>query len=213
MSNHKIISIDDFKEYFALNRFPDKIINEIIENYSQNWRFYHTLNHIYDIINILKPIESKFENWNRVLWITLYHDFIYIPKNSNNEELSAQIAFEKMINFGHSEIDSQFVKSAILATKTHKEVENSDIELFLDADLSILGKKKDIYIEYQQNIRKEYSFFSDKEYNIGRVSILKYFLNMKNIYKTPHFREILETQAKENISNEIEFLIGMNSRF
>jgi len=49
------------------------------------------------------------------------------------------------------------VEQIIFDTKTHKPSNNTDVtKLFLDADLSILGMPKEVYIEYAQRIRKEY---------------------------------------------------------
>jgi len=193
----------DFKNYLNFYNFSDDLVNDVVLSYSQNWRYYHNINHIYNMINILSPIKSKFTNWTLILWSTLYHDYIYIPENSNNEERSANIACIKMEEYNYSFNDKEFVKSIILATKTHKIVDCDEIKLFLDADLSILGEPRELYESYKNNIRKEYSVFDDNQYKIGRLNILKYFLDMDFIYKTEYFRELFEKQAKNNINYEI----------
>ncbi|MBM9575794.1 hypothetical protein JWG45_01380 [Leptospira sp. 201903070] len=58
--------------------------------------------------------------------------------------------------------------SQILATKGHPTSEDLDTNIFLDADLSILGEEWDLYSGYCKNIRKEYSIYSDSDYKIGR---------------------------------------------
>ena len=59
-----------------------------------------------------------------------------------------------------------------METKKH-EGSSFDNALFLDADISILGSKLEVYKIYMQNIRKEYAIYSDKVYREGRKAVLK----------------------------------------
>ncbi|AOP33158.1 hypothetical protein A0128_04390 [Leptospira tipperaryensis] len=81
-----------------------------------------------------------------------------------------------------------------------------DTNLFLDADLSILGEEWDLYSGYCKNIRKEYSIYSDSDYRVGRGKVLKYFIDMDRIYKTDYFFERYEKRAKENLRTELKNL-------
>jgi predicted metal-dependent HD superfamily phosphohydrolase len=97
-------------------------------------------------------------------------------------------------------------KAQILATKTHLEDTTTDTNYFTDADLSILGQPSEVYIVYSQNVRREYSIYPDFIYNQGRKKVLKYFLAMDRIYKTPYFFDKFELQARENVSVELKML-------
>ena len=81
-----------------------------------------------------------------------------------------------------------------------------DTNIFLDADLAILGQSDENYKLYTKQIRQEYSFFSDADYKKGRVGVLKHFLAMERIYKTEYFFNKFEKQAKLNIENELKRL-------
>lgn len=59
-------------------------------------------------------------------------------------------------------------KAQILATKTHVKSTENDTNYFTDADLSVLGATWEIYTNYYQGVRKEYSIYPDIIYNPGR---------------------------------------------
>jgi len=55
--------------------------------YSQFWRKYHTLNHIYEFINVFESLNLKIEdslNFYLAIW---FHDVIYVPSRKDNEEV------------------------------------------------------------------------------------------------------------------------------
>ncbi|MDX2245424.1 MAG: hypothetical protein SF052_01505 [Bacteroidia bacterium] len=80
---------------------------------------------------------------------------------------------------------------------------DNDTNLFTDADLSILGQKREIYHAYSTNVRKEYAIYPDILYNPGRKKVLQHFLAMEQIFKTPHFQEKYEAQARANLEEEL----------
>lgn len=48
------------------------------------------------------------------------------------------------------------------------------------------------YDLYSKNIRKEYSFYSQADYNAGRKHVLESFLQMDKIYKSGYFLDNYE---------------------
>ena len=94
----------------------------------------------------------------------------------------------------------------IMATKDHASSEDDDTNYFTDADVSIFGSNRTGYIEYCQNIRKEYSFLPDMIYDPGRKMVLLHFLKMPAIFKTQYFYDKYEKTARENIEYELNTL-------
>jgi predicted metal-dependent HD superfamily phosphohydrolase len=91
------------------------------------------------------------------------------------------------------------VEQIIFDTKTHTVgSQNSVNELFLDADLSILGMPTDVYVEYAQRIRKEYMQYSLEDYCTGRAKVLRSLVGKENIFFTQLFRDKFEAQARSN---------------
>jgi predicted metal-dependent HD superfamily phosphohydrolase len=93
-----------------------------------------------------------------------------------------------------------------MATKNHDLSDDGDTNFFTDADMAILGSGNGEYHQYSTMIRKEYKFYPDFVYKPGRQKILQTFLQMAHIYKTGHFRNLYEEQARKNITNELHEL-------
>ena len=179
---------------------------EIELAYSHRKRHYHTLVHLENMLNELLDVKSRISNWQAVLFALYYHDVVYNALKSNNEELSADFAVERLKSIQVPDEQIQACYDLIIATKKHQLSDNSDTNYFTDADLSVLGKETPIYKAYSQNVRKEYSLFPDIIYNPGRKKVLKHFLEMDRIFKTDYFLQKYEKQAKENLSWEMASL-------
>jgi predicted metal-dependent HD superfamily phosphohydrolase len=176
---------------------------EIIENYEDNNRYYHTLSHLENILQQLLDVKSKINNWETILFTLFYHDIIYNASSHDNEEQSSLLAQKRMqqINVPNMIIENAVLQ--ILATKKHQFDGDSDTNYFTDADLTILGMEAQDYKKYYKNIRKEYAIYDNEIYNEGRKKVLQHFLNMKRIYKTEYFYSKYEQQANLNIKMEL----------
>lgn len=174
---------------------------EIHKNYSARSRYYHNLQHITSMIEELYKLESEIEDLDTLLFSIYYHDIIYKSTKSDNEYQSA-LLFEKRIaktSFLHLEK----CKTQIEATKEHKLSNDSDTNLLIDLDLSVLGKSPEEYIKYSENIRKEYNIYPDFMYKKGRKKVLEHFLNKDSIFKTEYFINRYEQQAINNLKTEL----------
>ena len=70
----------------------------------------------------------------------------------------------------------------------------------MDIDLAILGASSARFLQYEQQIRQEYSWVSIDTYTVKRAEILHHFACQKPIYKTPYFQQRLEKMAQANLS-------------
>jgi predicted metal-dependent HD superfamily phosphohydrolase len=188
------------------SQLADKLWNEVETKYSGKKRYYHTLEHLENLLKHLNAVKEQINDWNTILFTMYYHDIIYNPLKKNDEEKSAELAETRMRTIGAPQSMIEKCKNQILATKKHLVSPESDTNYFTDADLSILGRSWDIYKIYAQNVRKEYSVYPDFVYNPGRKKVLAHFLQMERIYKTDYFFEKFEKQAKQNLQQESEGL-------
>lgn len=190
------------KDYNLINQWW----SEVEENHSNKTRHYHTLAHLENLIIQLKEVKDKINNWETVLFTVFYHDIVYNPLKSNNEEQSANYAEQRMHQLSVPTERIAACKAQILATKAHMNNSESDTNYFTDADLSILGQSWEAYKAYFQQVRKEYSIYPSIIYNPGRKKVLHHFLAMESIYKTEYFIKKFERQAKQNLQKELELL-------
>ncbi|OBX21774.1 hypothetical protein BAA08_11430 [Bizionia sp. APA-3] len=178
--------------------------NEIEKAYCSKSRHYHNLNHIKNMLSELEKVSKYVRELDTLLFAIYYHDIIYKATKSDNEHQSA-LKFQKRIsNTTFTNIKECIAQ--IEATKTHKLATDSDTNILLDIDLSILGKSPETYCAYSNNIRKEYQIYPDLMYNKGRKKVLKNMLDADSIYKTDFFKQAFENQARTNLKRELESL-------
>lgn len=180
--------------------------NELVVDYNDAGRYYHTLTHLNDMYKELCEIEELFADWDAVLFALFYHDIVYKINRTDNEAESADTARNRMSQISVPDFIISKTVLHILASKGHSVSDDNDTNLFTDADLSVLGQSRAVYKKYRENVRKEYFIYPDNVYNPGRKRVLQHFLNMAQIYKTPYFYQKFETRARENIESEIALL-------
>jgi predicted metal-dependent HD superfamily phosphohydrolase len=181
----------------------------IVNRYSEEWRAYHTLRHIGEMLEIIEEYHTLLADYDAVAFATWFHDIVYDPRAEDNEVRSATLARRILSRL---QVPSRVINRAaelILMTTAHNTADSSfDTRLFIDADLSILGATPERYEEYRRDIRREYSWLSDQEYRQGRAEVLRRFLDRRRIFQTEELHERLEAQARGNLMAELESLTG-----
>jgi len=137
---------------------------------------------------------------------------LYMNQKKNDNEEQSMILYEEFSKeFKQPKDIIEGVKSYIMATKTHKsDMQDTDLDYFLDFDIAVLGKVLEAYNEYADNIRKEYIHYPDKEYRSGRIAVLKKLME-GGLFRTQDFKEMFENQAKNNMAQEINKLQSSNN--
>ncbi|MDR6919228.1 MULTISPECIES: hypothetical protein [Chryseobacterium] len=179
---------------------------EIDVQYSEKGRHYHHLLHLENMIHELETVRDKISSFDEILFSVFYHDVIYDASSKSNEEKSAAYAVLRLEKLQLSQDKILKIQNQIIATKTHQKSDDHDTNYLLDADLSVLGKDLETYLDYSRKIRKEYSIYPDFLYKPGRKKVLKHFLELDGIFKTEEFKSLYETQAIENIKAELQML-------
>lgn len=182
----------------------------LMQCYHEPQRHYHNARHIEALLNLTADHDAALKNRALIELAIWFHDCIYDVMNPfENEVRSAKAAEEWLARLGAGATLVQKVNALILATRNHNlptDVDDSDGAFFLDADLSILGASAEVYAEYTRQIRTEFSWVPEAGYRAARREAMTGFLRRPRIYRTDLFFEEYETQARKNISEEIERL-------
>jgi predicted metal-dependent HD superfamily phosphohydrolase len=174
----------------------------IINAYNEPHRYYHNIHHLFDCFTVFDSVEHLVDHPSLMQIALFYHDVVYDPTAYDNELKSSDISYTALDYI----IDKGAVHRLIMATRHKAKGYEGDNRYIVDIDLAILGSEPDIYDEYSNNIRKEYSMYIDNTYRVGRIKLLKKFLDKDHIYNTLVLRDRFESQAIKNISNEIKRL-------
>lgn len=177
--------------------------SELIARYGEPHRRFHGHAHLMLVLDLLDELDAD----PRLLLSAWFHDAIYRPGRRDNEKRSAALARKHMAACGLAPADVDLVVQAILATACH-EAANPVFDPLLDADLAVLGAKPRAYRAYRDAIRQEFAKFPALLYTPGRVRFLQSMLQRPAIFCTRACRLQLEAQARINLRQELDELMG-----
>src|SRR5579871_3087601 len=117
---------------------------DLVCRYSDSTRYYHTLEHIRELIQGALVSDYKEDAaLHRAIW---WHDAIYDTTRHDNEERSADQAALRLAAWGEPEAEIERVRTLILITRTHQIPEGDPIAAkLIDLDLSILAARREKY--------------------------------------------------------------------
>ena len=186
-----------------------KVFLDLVRAYSSVGRFYHTLEHIQHILEIIEQMRSLAVNFPTIQLAAWFHDVIYDSKAKDNEERSTDYAVMSLTKLKIPSTTVERVRRLILSTKTHQTLlTDIDNQIFLDSDLAILGSSEWEYQVYAQAIRKEYSWLGSELYRTDREQVLVKFLQRDRIFFTNQMFVKLEQRARENMQAELAAVLA-----
>jgi len=176
---------------------------ELAAAYAEPTRHYHNLAHIEDCLAKLALVDGLSVRERKILTEAIWwHDVVYEPTRSDNEERSACLAEQHV----HDDVRRE-VGRLIRLTKTH-EVRPDDRlgAILISIDLSILGAVPARYDAYAAAIRQEFIHVSDADYRSGRASVLRHFAARPVIYPDAGFARTYDRKARDNLARELASL-------
>ena len=178
--------------------------------YGEPRRRHHTPGHIRACLQLLDGVQGLTREDRRLLEYAIWwHDAVYDPARSDNEEQSAELARSELAGLGRPDAEIDEVARLVLLTKGHR-VEPGDRlgALLVSIDLSILGADPQAYDAYAGQIREEYSHVPAEAFRIGRAAVLHKILEGPAIFPDPAFRDRYEAAARSNLDREIRALVA-----
>ena len=176
--------------------------------YAEPHRHYHDERHLDDCLWHLDQLHGLSERERRLLrWALLWHDAVYDPERTDNEERSAEIAFNELTSCNLEESTAREVARLILLTKGHRVQDKDRLgALMVSIDLSILGSDEDRYLGYVRGVREEYAHVPDEAWRAGRSAVLERLLAADPLFADAQFRERFEAPARRNMKQELKGL-------
>lgn len=178
----------------------DSLFNTIQTHYQEPHRAYHNL---YHLDHLFKDLDNT-HCTDAMAFAVWYHDIIYKPGSTKNETLSADIAEQALTRLGLPAPLIQHCKHMIEATYSHTQAGHDiDTQLFLDADMAILGSPLTTYKRYVEKIASEFNNVPSFLFKRGRKRFIKKTLAQEAIYQTAYFSSKYEQQARINLHAEL----------
>lgn len=187
---------------------PAGLFEQLYAAYTEAGRYYHTDRHVTECLTVFAAVRDQAEHPAEIDVAIWFHDAVYDTHKSDNEAQSAAWAQAVLDAAGASGDTSRRISQLILATRTH-EANDADARLMLDVDLAILGTPEPTFEAYDAAIRQEYAWVPEAQYRSGRGRILQDFLDRAAIFRTAHFHDRYEAQARVNLQRKIVELTAL----
>ncbi|MGP3977566.1 HD domain-containing protein [Streptomyces sp. 8N114] len=136
-----------------------------------------------------------------------FHDAVYRPDRSENEERSARLAERALPEAGVPQARTAEVARLVRLTISHDPAPGDlNGELLCDADLAVLAGSPESYAHYAAEVRQEYAFVPDAAFREGRTTVLRQLLGLPHLFRTPYGRTQWEPTARHNLTTELQLL-------
>lgn len=176
----------------------------LLSAWSEPQRAYHTLQHLQECLDGFDAVCGLLHWPEAVHLALLFHDAVYEPQRGDNEARSAQWAASALAALGAAPGLIERVVALVMVTQSHQSAAADphpvDTALLLDIDLAILGSTPERFAEYEQQIRQEYGFVPEAQYQPARQRVMRGFAQREPLFQSAYFTQRLAAAARRNLS-------------
>jgi dephospho-CoA kinase/predicted metal-dependent HD superfamily phosphohydrolase len=208
----------------------DDIFRIVEFQYSAKSRAYHTVEHIRNMCHDLRyawtqdNIETNVLSNTALQLAILFHDFVYDPRSSVNEQESVKMMYSLVDMFNPNVAPNlpevlELASFMILSTVKHELPSGEEADkmyakypellnltkIFLDLDLGVFMHYYS-FRDFEKNIRAEYGMVPSSIYYPKRLEILGEFAKRDQIYLSDIFGNNSNLIAKRNLNTLIEYV-------
>ncbi|MEU3553581.1 HD domain-containing protein [Streptomyces fragilis] len=188
---------------------PAPYAERLLARWAEPQRHYHTLAHLTAVLDRVDELERYAADVEVVRLAAWFHDAVYRPDRSENEERSARLADTALRQAGVDAARTAEVVRLVRLTVTHDPADDDrDGQVLCDADLAVLASPPEAYAAYTAAVRQEYHFVPPELFREGRAAVLRQLLELPRLYRTPYGAEHWEATARYNLRAEMDLLTG-----
>jgi len=186
---------------------PSPYGRDLLDRWGEPQRRYHTLDHLVAVLDRATELTAYAGDPDAVALAAWFHDAVYRPDRSENEERSAHLAERALPEAGVSQARTAEVARLVRLTVTHDPAEGDrNGEVLCDADLAVLAGDPAAYAAYAAAVREEYGFVPDDEFRAGRAAVLHQLLALPRLFRTSYGHDHWEHTARRNLRTELDLL-------
>ncbi|MEU1009540.1 hypothetical protein [Streptomyces sp. NPDC005890] len=186
---------------------PAPYADDLLARWQEPQRRYHTVAHLTAVLDHVDTLEEYAADADVVRLAAWFHDAVYHPERSENEERSARLAERALPEAGVPDAKTAEVARLVRLTVTHDPADDDrDGQVLCDADLAVLAAPPSAYAAYTAEVREEYHFVPSEAFRQGRSAVLRQLLDLPRLFRTPYGREHWEATARYNLTGELEML-------
>ncbi|MFF3839922.1 hypothetical protein [Streptomyces sp. NPDC001930] len=193
---------------------PTPYGRNLLTRWAEPQRRYHTVDHLRAVLARIDELTDQGGEGGELELVRLaawFHDAVYRPDRSENEERSAVLAEKALTEAGLTPHEVAEVARLVRLTIAHDPAPGDlNGETLCDADLAILATAPDTYRGYVAAVREEYGFVPDDAFRAGRSAVLRHLLGLPRLFRTPYGAAVWEEKARENMERELAELTDMS---
>ncbi len=183
--------------------------NKLLERWGEPQRRYHTAAHLTAVLDRVDELADHADDPDAVRLAAWFHDAVYRPERSENEERSARLAQVALAEAGVADERVAEVARLVRLTAGHDpRAGDRNGEVLCDADLAVLAGTPAQYAAYAAAVREEYGFVPDDAFREGRAAVLRQLLGLPRLFRTEPGYTRWEAAARHNAGTELELLGG-----
>ena len=187
---------------------PSPYADNLLARWAEPQRRYHTTAHLLAVLEHIDTLAGHAADPDVVRLAGWFHDAVYRPDRSENEERSAALAERALPEAGLDATATAEVARLVRLTADHDPAAgDTNGEALCDADLAVLATGPREYAEYAARVREEYGFVPDEVFHEGRANVLRQLLGLPRLFRTPHGAARWEPRARQNLTTELDLLI------
>ncbi|MET9391546.1 hypothetical protein ABZY20_14215 [Streptomyces sp. NPDC006624] len=186
---------------------PGPYADHLLTRWQEPHRRYHTVEHLAAVLRHVDALQDHAHDPDVVRLAAWFHDAVYLPERSENEERSARLAERALPEAGVPDARTAEVARLVRLTVTHDPAgDDPDGQVLCDADLAVLASPPSAYAAYTAAVREEYHFVPNAAFREGRAAVLRQLLELPRLFRTPYGAEHWEATARYNLRSELELL-------
>jgi predicted metal-dependent HD superfamily phosphohydrolase len=179
----------------------------VVDAWSQPHRRYHDLAHLAAVLGLVGELAGAAADPDAVRLAAWYHDVVYDPEGTDNEQVSAERARAGLRGLVTDERLAEVARLVRLTAGHDPAPDDANGAVLCDADLAVLAAPPEAYAAYASAIRLEYGHLSDEEFTAGRIAVLERLLALPTLYRTEAAQPWTDT-ARANLTAELTLLTG-----
>lgn len=186
-------------------------LDDVMGRHREPHRRYHGVRHVTWVVRHVHDLAATvaMRDVSAVVAAAFFHDAVYDPRATDNEERSAQLA-ERVLGGlddpGWGVDRRRGVADLVRATAAHDTPTDVDTAVLLDADLAVLGAEPAAYQAYVTGVRAEYAHVDAADWRRGRGAVLRDLLARQPLYATATGRARWQARAAANMTAELASL-------
>lgn len=180
------------------------IHQQLMDSYNEPQRYYHTLDHIEHCLSLFDKISSKLQSPHALELAIWFHDVVYQPGATNNEQLSADQFMQTTKKRFDDSLRNTVYQHIMATLHLHSEMNHADTKYMVDIDLSSFGLPWPEFIHDSENLRREMAHLSNEDYCRKQSAFQQALMDRPRFFRSDYFYQNYESQARQNLSDYYE---------